>query len=109
MAGHRAARHKSMLVSFNEGSKWLQEYSNFNIMELRENLLLEVTKTASFVTKNTLEKIQMNLTPANSVSYSIISDDSTTSDMNKKIAQFANEMSTIRSFDFDPLALKNIL
>ena len=39
-----------MLVALNERSKWLQEFSNYNISELKENVVLEVTKTASLIT-----------------------------------------------------------
>ena len=38
-----------MLVQMNERSNWLKEFSNFNILELKETMIMEVTKTASAI------------------------------------------------------------
>ena len=76
-----------MLIALNERSKWLQEFSNYNMAELKENVVMEVTRTASFITQNTLKRISLSLSPSFSVT-SIISDDSTTAQMNRKIARF---------------------
>ena len=40
-------RHNSMLVTgAKDRSKWLQEYSGFNIMELQDKMISNMSKTA---------------------------------------------------------------
>ena len=38
-----------MLVQYHERSKWLQEFSNFNIQEMKATMIMQVTKRAASV------------------------------------------------------------
>lgn len=92
-------RHNSMLitnVNVKESSKWLQQYSNFNLLEQQELLIKQVTSIASqfdFRSRADSDLGSMNVPELQkSISQKT---------MGTKINQFEAELVALETLDFD--------
>lgn len=67
-------------------------------------MILKVTRTSSHIPTAALATQPLHLTEEVSFG-SVLNDQSTTSEINRKLVRFEEEMKSVNTFDFDPLKL----
>ena len=106
----QARRHQSMLVTNAlEQTKWLQDYSNYNLQETANNLITRVTRGASMQSSGDHLSLPSPsiLTINRDLSYIARGEGSTKADA--KLVKYADTLAQVDSFDFDCLEVNRSL